>query len=131
MPDASADRPAAPAELSAEDAKLVTLARAARARTGADEGAAVRDGDGRTYAGATVGLPSLALTALQYAVASAVNGGTGIIEAAAVVTEAPALDASGASAVRDVSVDALIYLASPRGDVIATFDANSDGRAHR
>ena len=38
-------------ELSAEDAKLVTLARAARARAGAVEGAAVRDGDGRTYAG--------------------------------------------------------------------------------
>ena len=41
-------------ELSAEDAKLVTLARATRARTGAAEGAAVRDLDGRTYAGATV-----------------------------------------------------------------------------
>ena len=41
-------------ELSAEDAKLVTLARATRARTGAAEGAAVRDQDGRTYAAATV-----------------------------------------------------------------------------
>ncbi|HEY4992801.1 MAG TPA: hypothetical protein VII33_12040, partial [Nakamurella sp.] len=30
----------------AEDAKLITLARGARARTGAAEGAAVRDGDG-------------------------------------------------------------------------------------
>ena len=58
--------------LTAEDTKLVTLARAARARTGAVEGAAVRDGEGRTYAAATVALPSLALTALQLAVASAV-----------------------------------------------------------
>ncbi|MFD0819004.1 cytidine deaminase, partial [Micromonospora zhanjiangensis] len=33
----------APAELSAEDAKLVTLARGARSRVGAVEGAAVRD----------------------------------------------------------------------------------------
>ena len=33
-------------ELSAEDQKLVTLARATRARTGSAEGAAVRDADG-------------------------------------------------------------------------------------
>ncbi len=52
-------RPLMPDELDAEDAKLVTLARAARARIGAAEGAAVRDGDGRTYAGATVALPSI------------------------------------------------------------------------
>ena len=51
--------------LSAEDAKLVTLARATRARVGAAEGAAVRDADGRTYAAATVDLPSLQLSALQ------------------------------------------------------------------
>jgi hypothetical protein len=38
---------------SAEDAKLVTLARATRARARADEGAAVRDLDGRTYAAAS------------------------------------------------------------------------------
>ena len=42
-----------------EDQKLVTLARATRARTNAAEGAAVRDTDGRTYAAATVALPSL------------------------------------------------------------------------
>ena len=39
-------------ELIPEDAKLVTLARSARARTGAAQGAAVRDGDGRTYVAA-------------------------------------------------------------------------------
>ena len=50
-------------ELSTEDAKLVTLARATRARVGAAEGAAVRDTDGRTYAAATVDLPSLRLSA--------------------------------------------------------------------
>ena len=53
--------------LDAEDNKIVVLARATRARTGADEGAAVRDTDGRTYAAATVTLPSLRLTALQAA----------------------------------------------------------------
>ena len=39
------------ADLDPEDAKIVTLARSARARTGAAEGAAVRDTDGRTYVG--------------------------------------------------------------------------------
>jgi hypothetical protein len=63
-------------ELSAEDQKLVTLARATRARTGAAEGAAVRDSDGRTYAGATVSLPSLELSAVQVCVAMAVASGS-------------------------------------------------------
>ena len=35
-------------ELDPEDAKLITLARSARARNGAAQGAAVRDTDGRT-----------------------------------------------------------------------------------
>ena len=61
--------------LDPEDAKIVTLARSARARVGAAEGAAVRDTDGRTYAAATVALPSLRLTALQAAVAAAVSSG--------------------------------------------------------
>ncbi|MCW2582706.1 MAG: hypothetical protein JWQ53_1496, partial [Klenkia sp.] len=59
--------------LQPEDAKLVTLARSARGRTGAPEGAAVRDTDGRTYLAATVSLPSLQLSALQAAVAAAVS----------------------------------------------------------
>ena len=61
--------------LSAEDQKLVTLARATRARTGAAEGAAVRDADGRTYAAATVDLPSLQVSALGVCVAMAVASG--------------------------------------------------------
>ena len=82
-------------ELDVEDAKLVTLARAARARANAIEGAAVRDGDGRTYAAATVNLPSLALSALQLAVATAVAAGASTVEAAAVVTEASTVDGGG------------------------------------
>jgi hypothetical protein len=65
--------PAADTTLSAEDAKLVTLARGARARIGAVEGAAVRDSDGRTYAGANVVLPSLSVTAPSRSVNVAVN----------------------------------------------------------
>ncbi len=75
-------------DLSAEDAKLVTLARATRARVGAAEGGAVRDGDGRTYAAASVDLPSLKLSALQVCVAMAVASGSRSLEAAVLLTEA-------------------------------------------
>jgi hypothetical protein len=93
----------------------VTLARAARARIGADEGAAVRDQDGRTYAAATVALPSLTLSALQAAVAAAVAAGVKTLEAAAVVTEASTVDTAGYAAVRDLSVDAPVHAANPAG----------------
>ncbi|NUS40918.1 MAG: cytidine deaminase, partial [Terrabacter sp.] len=59
-------------ELDAEDGKLLILARGARARIGAETGAAVRDGDGRTYAAASVKLPGLELSGLRLAVANAV-----------------------------------------------------------
>ena len=112
---------AEPAEaLDAEDAKLVTLARAARGRIGAAEGAAVRDQDGRTYAAASVALPSLTITALQLAVASAAAAGATRLEAAAVVTEASTLDGSGHAAVRDLAADAPIHVAAPDGTVLGT-----------
>jgi cytidine deaminase len=103
-------------ELDPEDGKLVTLARSARARTGAAEGAAVRDDMGRTYAAATVALPSLSLTALQAAVAAAVSSGVQRLEAAAVVTEATDLDGGSRSAAADLGVDRP-YVASPDGEV--------------
>jgi hypothetical protein len=78
-------------ELSAEDAKLVTLARATRARVRAAEGAACRDSDGRTYAAATVDLPSLSLSAIQVCVAMAVASGSRGLEAAVVLTGAEAV----------------------------------------
>jgi hypothetical protein len=70
----------------AEDEKLVTLAKSARARTGQPEGAAVRDDIGRTYVAATVSLPSLSLTALQAVVAAAASSGATKLEAAVIVT---------------------------------------------
>lgn len=103
------------ADLDPEDAKLVTLARSARARTGAPEGAAVRDSDGRTYAAATVVLPSLTLTALQAAVVAAVSSGVRALEAAAVVTESGAVDADSLAAVADLSPDAPVLQADPSG----------------
>jgi hypothetical protein len=89
-------------DLSAEDRKLVTLARATRARTGAAEGAAVRDSDGRTYAAATVDLPSLQVSAAGVCVAMAVASGSRGLEAAVVLTPADALAASDLSALRDL-----------------------------
>ncbi len=106
--------------LEGEDAKLVTLARAARARVGAVEGAAVRDQDGRTYAAATVVLPSLSLSALQLAVATAVASGARTLEAAAVVTEASTVDTAGYAAVRDISIVAPVYAVRPDGTPFGT-----------
>jgi hypothetical protein len=102
-------------ELEPEDAKIVTLARSARARTGAAEGAAVRDTDGRTYVGTTVALPSLALTALQAAVAAAVSSGATALEAAAVVTDANDADEASRAAVADLAPAAPVLLADPSG----------------
>ena len=74
-------------DLDAEDEKLVTLARSARARASAPEGAAVRDDMGRTYAAASVALPSMQLTALQAAIAAALSSGSTKFEAAVVMTD--------------------------------------------
>ncbi|MEU4244599.1 cytidine deaminase [Actinoplanes sp. NPDC026619] len=124
MPDGTIAGSAVPTAgndaLSAEDNKLVTLARSARARVGAVEGAAVRDQDGRTYNGATVSLPSLSVTALQLAVALAVSSGASSIEAAAVVTEASELDGAGHAAVRDLATGAPIHVAAPDATLLGT-----------
>lgn len=90
-------------ELDPEDAKIITLARSTRARSGAPEGGAVRDLDGRTYAAASVRLPSLRLSALQVAVAMAASSGVGGLEAAAVVTEAAEIPAADLDVVRDLA----------------------------
>jgi cytidine deaminase len=100
--------------LDAEDAKLVTLARASRARAGAGEGAAVRDDIGRTYAAATVELPSLRLSALQAAVAAAVSSGSGRVDAACVVSDADTLTEADQALLADVGA-ATVLLAAPDG----------------
>ncbi len=80
----------------------MTLARATRARTGAAEGAAVRDADGRTYAAATVDLPSLQVSAVGVCVAMAVASGAKGLEAAVVLTEADAVAEADLAALRDL-----------------------------
>jgi cytidine deaminase len=101
--------------LDPEDAKLLTLARSARARAGAAEGAAVRDDMGRTYAAATVALPSLQLTALQAAVAAAVSSGSDRFEAVLVLGAAATLTAADAAIVRDVSPVSVLLAAAGGG----------------
>ncbi len=101
-------------ELSSEDRKLVTLARATRARTNAAEGAAVRDLDGRTYAGASVALPSLTLSALEVCVAMAIASGSRGLEAAVLLTASaspPALEAVHEFGGPDV----VVHVGDPRG----------------
>lgn len=114
MPDPST-------ELTAEDAKLVTLARGARARVGAEEGAAVRDETGRTYSGATVALASLRVAALQLAVAQAAASGARGLEAAVVVRRDATASDADLAAVRDLGgAGVAVLVVAPSGDVLAT-----------
>ncbi|MGH8839974.1 MAG: cytidine deaminase [Jiangellaceae bacterium] len=110
-------------QLGAEDAKILTLARAALVRTGAAEGAAVRDLDGRTYAAAAVSLSSLRLSALEVAVAMAVSSGATGLEAVAVVTavDEPSEGSAGRAgigAVRELGGPGIpLFVAGPDGGV--------------
>jgi hypothetical protein len=105
-----------PQALDAEDAKLVVLARGAMARAEAGNGAAVRDADGRTYAGAPVTLNALSLTALQAAVAAAVSSGATGLEAAVLV--GGSADDAGVAAVHDLSANAIVIVTDRAGKVL-------------
>jgi hypothetical protein len=112
---------AVPCELDPEDRKIVTLARSARVRNSAAEGAAVRDETGRTYVASTVELESLRLSAVQTAVAMAVASGAKGLEAVAVVTEAAGPRDADLAAVRDLGgAGTPLLLAGPDGAVRAT-----------
>ncbi len=103
----------------AEDLKIINLARSARARVAAAEGAAVRDETGRTYAAAAVALPSLKLSALHLAVAMAVSSGATSLEAAAVVSDGQQPDPDDLAAVRELGPAAVVFHAAPDGTVRA------------
>ena len=105
MSDPSADLPA-------EDATLVTLARATRVRTRAAEGAAVRDLDGRTYAAASIGLEHLRLGALEVCVAMAISSGSTGLEAAVVLADGDDVDLRAASEFAGPGVPVLVGDAS-------------------
>ncbi|HET6628061.1 MAG TPA: cytidine deaminase [Nocardioidaceae bacterium] len=102
-----------------EDRKILTLARSTRARTRASEGACVRDTDGRTYAGATVDLPSLRLSAVQVAVAMAVSSGVAGLEAVAVLGESETARDADLSVVRDLAgAGVTVLVAAADGTVV-------------
>ncbi|WGL51130.1 cytidine deaminase [Nocardioides sp. BP30] len=118
MTEPTPESAATPTELSAEDRKLVTLARATRARTGAAEGAAVRDTDGRTYAAATVALPSLQVSAVGVCVAMAVASGSRGLEAVVLLTDAGSVSDGDLAAVREFAgADVPVLVGDPRGAV--------------
>ena len=106
--------------MDAEDDKLVVLARATRARTGAAEGAALRDLDGRTYAAATVDLPSLQIAALDVCIAMAVASGARGAEAAVVLGEGD-LDDEALAPLRDFAGAGVpVHHGGPDGSVRST-----------
>lgn len=92
-------------DLTPEDDKLLTLARAAAARIDAPGAGAVRDDDGRSYVAASITLPHLTLTGLQIAVAQAAAAGADTLEAALYLGDTD----PGVAAVRDLSATAPIF----------------------
>ncbi|MBO0841653.1 MAG: cytidine deaminase [Nocardioides sp.] len=108
-------------ELSAEDRKLVTLARSTRARTGAAEGAAVRDLDGRTYAAATVVLPSLSVSAIGVCVAMALSSSSKGLEAVVVLGDSDVARDADLDVVRDFAGEGVpVLIGDPRGTLVAS-----------
>ena len=109
-----------------EDVKILTLARSALARTQARQGACVRDTDGRTYAGASVELEHLRLSAVAVAVAMAVSSGAEGLEAVALCSaEDPTADDLAVAA--DLpGQDVVLWHVDPRGQLRAKVDL----RAH-
>ncbi len=109
--------------MDAEDNKLVVLARATRARTGAAQGAALRDLDGRTYAGATVDLPSLQVSALGVCIAMAVSSGAKGAEAVVVLGSTDLAD-SDLAALRDFAGAGVpAYVGDPAGKIGASLSS--------
>jgi hypothetical protein len=108
-------------EVGPENEKIIMLARSARARLAASEGAAVRDTTGRTYVATTVALPSLQLSAVRAAIVMAVASGAEGLEATAVVSESDKPPtAEDLAAVRDLGGPTTpFYLATPDGSVWA------------
>ena len=99
-----------------EDVKIITLARSALARTSAPQGACVRDTDGRTYAAATVDLPSLRLTAIQVCLGMAVSSGAKGLEAAVLLTEADEPTAPDLAGLTDLGGrGVVVHVGDPRG----------------
>lgn len=104
--------------LDPEDNKIITLARASRARNGSAEGAAVRDETGRTYAATDVALKALRLSAVQVAVATAVSSGARSLEAVALVTDGEGPSEEDRAVATELGVTSIL-VAGPDGTLRA------------
>ena len=104
-----------------EDHKLIVLARGARGRAQSATGAAVRDGDGRTYAGADVATATLTLSGLQVAVATALSSGAESFEAAVLV--GGAADDPGVATLAEISGSAYLVIADAAGNPLDRLDS--------
>ena len=81
----------------------------------------MRDENGRTYAAATVDLPSLQLSAVQVCAAMALASGARELRAAVVLGAAETLSEPDRAVLADLGGDAVvIHLGDARGQVTAT-----------
>ena len=103
----------------AVDEKLFALARSARARVEAAQGAAVVDETGRTYSAVNVDLPHLTLSAVAAAVAVASGAGARSLTACVMVGGAE-IEAADIALAVDLECSRIV-LRSPGGDVVATW----------
>lgn len=97
--------------------KLLTLARAARGRIDAEQGAAIVDDMGRSYAAPDIAHGALHLSALELAVAQAVAAGARGITEAVMVQRAPDVDPAALRALLGVGVPVQVY--APDGAMLA------------
>ena len=94
----------------------MTLARATRPGSAPPRVPPSADADGRTYAAATVDLPSLRLTAIQVCLGMAVSSGAKGLEAAVLLTEADEPTAPDLAALTDLGGrGVVVHVADPRG----------------
>ncbi|MEI6405433.1 MAG: cytidine deaminase [Actinomycetes bacterium] len=106
-------------DIDAEDQKIITLARGAKSRVNAEQGAAVRDTTGRTYSSANVSIGELHLSAIVLATAQAVASGAQGIEAVALCAHDAAISDEDRAVVLAVSGTSVpIFVSNATGDVI-------------
>ena len=78
----------------------------------------MRDSDGRTYAAATVRLPSLQVSALGVCVAMAVSSGSSGLEAAVLLTDAEGVSPLDVQVLRDFGGEGLpVHVGDPTGAI--------------
>lgn len=102
----------------AEDEKLVTLAKGARSRVNAKSSAALRDNTGRTYSSAEVDKSFLSLSAVEITVAQAIASGSTGIEAIVICSENELTDHDRSIITNFAGPTAAIYLVDLQGQRI-------------